>query len=439
MKDIIAVIFPGSGSQYVGMVRTLFQQYPTIRKTFQEANDALGFDLTRICLQGNTIQLNKIQNMLLTIYTTSVAFFRLYMEELGVPPLYLTGHSLGEYSALTCSGALPFEDGLQIVRYRCEIAEEVAKEQEGVMTILKNVTPSLVERECQAVSTQGAVVTVACYNSPTQVMISGNEKAVMEAEKRILNHEEKAQIVPIIGGAPYHSPLMRSKADELKDKLSQLKWREIQWPVISNVDALPYPSKEEITNILTLQLYSPVQWEKTIRFLQNHQVTIAIEMGPKNILKNLLKENTDRITPFSFDEKLDRKTLFSMFQKVDTALDEDKKNKEIRLKAITMCLTHAVSTRNNNLDSDEYDAKAVTLYEDVKKMKDNLKENSLKPTDEQVIHALEMLDCIFQTKKTPNSEQDLRFNQILDKTGIHDIYEKFNSLRKIKNDPGYKQ
>ncbi len=429
MEEKVALLFPGSGSQYVGMAHTLYKQYPIVRQTFQEVDDYLGYKLSKICFEGGITKLNKIQNMLLAIYTTSVAFFHVFQEESGIFPTYSAGHSLGEYSALTCSGVLSFSDGIRIIKRRCQIADEVAREQKGCMSIIKNTTVSAISRACASFNSDGMIATVACYNSPTQFLISGNEKAIMEVEKKLISEYDDVQVAPIVGGAPYHSPLMKKKAEEFKDELTQYTLEDFNWPVVSNVDSVPYQSKDEVVDKLVRQLYNPVLWIDTISYLCKKNVTTVFEVGPQSILKNLTKENTDLLSAFSIDDKTDRKRIFSSMS--DNQLEGAAHIS--RLQAIKLCLTHAVSTRNNRADTEDYDHKVISLYEKIMKDKNMFEAKRDLPTEEHVIQSLIMLNEVFNAKRTPESERNMRIQQILDKTGIVDIYAKCHFIRS-KND-----
>ena len=255
----IAVIYPGQGSHFVGMGRDLHDQYEVVRQLFEEANDVLGYNITQICFEGNLLKLNSLENMFPALFMVSVAMFKAYMIEIGITPKYSAGHSLGEYAALTCAGALDFADALRVLYRRGVLAQQLADSGLGAMTIVDGVDIRFAEAECKRISTQDQSVSVSCVNSPSQIAISGHQDAVMQLEDRLV--ETGAQISPILTAPPMHCPLMQPVADELETDLKQCSFHELQWPVISNVDALLYSGSNTILAKLKLQLTHPVQWD----------------------------------------------------------------------------------------------------------------------------------------------------------------------------------
>jgi [acyl-carrier-protein] S-malonyltransferase len=303
----IALLFPGQGSHFVGMGRDIYDEYPVARAVFEEANDVLGFDIAKICFSGNLLELNSLENMFPGLYTVCVALFKVYMREIGVPPQYSAGHSLGEYAALTCSGALNFADGLRIIYQRGVLAQALADSEEGSMTIVEGIDINTAEAECKKVSGSDQYVAISCYNSPNQVAISGYQDAVMQVEDRLM--ELGAQISPILTAPPIHSPLMQSVADQFELELKKCTFNELKWPVISNVDALPFVDSRNILTKLKLQLTHPVQWLGTLNYLEKQGVTIFIEIGPQAVLTSLLKTFMKNVTAISFDNKENRQSL----------------------------------------------------------------------------------------------------------------------------------
>lgn len=303
----IALLFPGQGSHFVGMGRDLYQEYEVARQVFEEANDVLGYDIAKICFEGNLLQLNSLENMFPGLVVVCVALFKVYMQEIGVAPQYSAGHSLGEYAALTCSGALKFADALKLIYKRGVLAQEIADEGEGSMTIVTGTDVNTVESECKKANSSGQFVAVSCYNSPGEFAISGHQDAVVQVEDRLI--ELGAQISPILTAPPMHCPLMQSVADQLATEFSKYACQDLQWPVISNVDAMPYTDSGSILPKLKLQLTHPVQWTATINYLKNQGVATFIEIGPQSVLTNLLKTYEKNITAVSFGNKDDRQSI----------------------------------------------------------------------------------------------------------------------------------
>jgi [acyl-carrier-protein] S-malonyltransferase len=461
----IALLFPGSGSQYKGMMRSLCDESRVVRETLDEADDILGTPLSKIILEGGTAKLNRIGHMLPAICTASVAHYRLYMERVGIPPVFMAGHSLGEYSALICSGALSFRSGLELVRTRSHLAEKIMEKSGGSMSILKNVDPAEVESMCQALKDEGKEIGIACRNSPSQVSVSGADEAVQELERRVTETWAGAQAMHLIGSAPYHCSLMMPAAEEMARELQRYEWQMPECQVISNVTGRPYTSVEEMWEQLPRQLYNPVQWLEGVTFMLQHRVKAFIEMGPQNVLKNIMGDITDQARVYAHDEKVDRAHILASYGSqrsakspvealaenvaeaiagatvppvagaavsavpgvavaavagaagTPAAKDVVAAGADPRLKAISMCLTHAVTTRNHN-DAAAPDNVSFQRYEEVKRMKHDLEKADLPMKQEYVEQAFTMLDAMFGAKGTPPAERELRLKQIKDRTGL---------------------
>lgn len=303
-----ACVFPGSGSQYVGMGKSLAEQFPIAKELFTTANEILGYDIATICFKGSITELNRFKNCLLAIYITSVACFEILKQHLPHPPLLLAGHSLGEYSALTSAGALSFEEGLKTVQTRAQLAEKAVTGQLMGMSIIKRVPSLAVETICQQIQNVG-YVSVGCYNSLEQVLLTGYEEAIQKAEEQILNAFPDAQIIPLAGSPAFHSPLLEERAQIFKTHLQNCHWKSWKYPTLSNVTAHPYQSKEEAIELLTKQLYMPVQWMAIINYLSSHSISAIIEVGPQTILKQL----NPSMRVYSFDDPKDRKILLASY------------------------------------------------------------------------------------------------------------------------------
>jgi len=308
----IALVFPGQGSEYVGMGRSLYDEYSVAKQTFEEASDVLGFDLKNLCFSGSQLELAKTVNMQLSIFTCSVAAFRVYMQEIGIAPIVSAGHSLGEYSALVCSNSLEFSEGLEILKLRGACVQEIVDKDIGQMTIVNNIDSAIVDLECKKNTCEGNIVTVSCFNSPRQVAISGHIDAVMRVEDILM--DMGAIVTPLINSAPYHCKLMKDVCKKLKERLSMYSYKNSNWPVISNISALPYEKSEKFIENLSQQIECPVQWTRTIEYMKNIGVEIAIEIGPKIIISNFIRDISDAINTASFIEKNDMETIFNLIK-----------------------------------------------------------------------------------------------------------------------------
>lgn len=419
----LALLFPGSGSQYKGMMRSLYESSRMVQDTLHEADDILGFELSRLMMEGSTVKLNRIGHMLPAICAASVAHYRLYREQGGPLPAYMAGHSLGEYSALICSGVLSFRDGLTLVRFRARLAEAVMEATGGAMSIMKSVNPAQVALLCLSLQAEGRAVSIACQNSRSQIAVSGQDAALVELEQRVTEASDDAQISHLIGSAPYHCALMQPSAAEMTEELLKYTWSLPAGQLLSNVTGRPYTSIQEMQGLLAQQLYKPVLWQNSILYLLENGVQTFIEMGPQNILKTLMSEISAQTRVYAHDEKVDRMTIRDHFAAASaTPVTRPKAETsppaaDLRLKAISMCLTHAMTTRNNN-QADVPVMPSLELYTQVKQMKQELDQGGLTLGEEQVALAISMLQAVFEDKRTPDSERELRWLQIKEKTGV---------------------
>lgn len=412
--DKVAIMFPGQGSQYIGMGKSLCDEFTIAREVFDEANDVLGYDLKKICFEGGLSKLNSVGNMLPAILTASVAAFRVYLREVGKIPCIMAGHSLGEYSALTCSEMLTFSQALKLVRLRSELAVEVAEKQDGTMTIFEKVDRETIERECVKASKEGQIASVSCYNSDTQFAISGHRDAVMRAEDNLL--EICALVTPLMNGAPFHSMLMKDASEKLKAELEKYSYKKPVWPVMSNVTAKPYEGPEAVVKNLVDQLMQPVRWVEIMDYFRAYGVEAAIEIGPQSVLKNLLEDDNKKMKAYSFNQKADKDILQDMLGKTDVGNVST---------VVTRCLAMGVSTRNRNFDENEYQKGVIDPYRRIKEIQKVLDINGAYPDVDQMQEALELLHLIFVTKKLPLEEQIRRFNRILDQTSTKHLFQDF--------------
>ncbi len=419
-----AFVFPGQGSHYVGMGKVLHNEFITARRTFEEANDILGYDIKKICFQGSLLELNRMECMAPSILVASTAACRVYLEETGEYPVLSAGHSLGEYSALACSGAISFRDALRILHIRSMLIKNITESGNGTMTVVNGVSKIDVENECNRVSTGEQVVVVACYNSPEQFVISGHKAAVTKAEDALINLG--AQITPILMSPPFHSPLMESASNSLRYELCKFDYNKFNWPVISNTSATLYANSNEIVEFLALQIMKPVQWQATIEYMEEKGVTTIVEMGPKAVLTNLILANTKNIKLISYGQKNDRETLHKTFISQNAGNTKVKdQNKRSYSALIPRCLAIAVCTKNRNWNEEEYQKGVVEPYERIEKIQEELESKGLEPTVEQMKEALDMLKSVFTTKKYDKDKQVLRFKQIFEETGAYELFHDF--------------
>ena len=284
---MIAFMFPGQGSQHAGMGKDLAENFPVARQIFEEANDALGVDLASLCFNGPEEDLKLTANTQPAILTTSIAALRVLETEIGIAPNCAAGHSLGEYSALVCAGALNFADAVRIVRQRGTFMQEAVPVGTGAMAAILGLDQETLERVCQDAA-QGQVVSPANFNSAGQVVIAGNTEAVDRAMNLAKEHGAK-RALPLPVSAPFHCSLMIPAGERLADVLAGIKIGDMTVPVISNVEATPNQDASRVCQLLVDQVSAPVLWEDTIACMINLEVERYIEIGPGKVLAGLVK------------------------------------------------------------------------------------------------------------------------------------------------------
>jgi [acyl-carrier-protein] S-malonyltransferase len=284
----IACVFPGQGSQAVGMLKELADVHPSILDTFAQASEALGYDLWDVVQNDPDSKLNETQVTQPALLTASVAIYRLLAEQ-GIAPEYMAGHSLGEYSALVCAGALDFAEAVKLVEARGEFMQQAVPAGAGAMYAIIGLDDDSIAEICQdtAVAT-GDVVSPVNFNSPGQVVIAGEKNAAEQAANACKEAGAK-RALPLAVSVPSHCELMRPAADDLDDKLETIALATPSVKVVNNVDVAVESDPAGIRNALVRQLYCPVQWTKTVEFLAAEGIDTIIEVGPGKVLTGLGK------------------------------------------------------------------------------------------------------------------------------------------------------
>lgn len=283
----IALIFPGQGSQVVGMGKELAEKYPVARQTFQEADEALGYELSQLCFEGPEEELRLTERTQPAILTTSIAALRVLESQIP-KPCYVAGHSLGEYSAHVASGTFSFVDAVRTVRNRGKYMQEAVPVGVGAMAAILGMDLDKVTGICQDAA-QGEVCSPANINSPDQIVISGNTAAVERATKLADERGAKrAKLLPV--SAPFHSSLMKPAQDRLEADLAKIKWDKPVYPVACNVDAELVTDDKRALNTLVRQVTGSVKWDQCMRLLIAQGVDVFIEVGPQKVLTGLMRQ-----------------------------------------------------------------------------------------------------------------------------------------------------
>ena len=295
-----ALIFPGQGSQYVGMGKDLFLNFNKAKEIFEEASDAISLDLRKLAFEGPEDKLNLTANTQPAILTTSMAALHVLTEETGLRGDILAGHSLGEYTALVHSGVLPFTEALRIVKRRGELMQEAVPEGKGAMAAILGMKKDEVASICADASGE-EIVSPANFNSPGQIVISGHRDAVTKATELAKERGAKrAILLPV--SVPSHCSLMEEAGEALRADLENLSMGDLGIGVISNVEASPYPNTDSVIDLLVRQLSSPVKWDDSIIELREFGVEKAIEVGPGKVLSGLVKRIDKEIKTMNIED-----------------------------------------------------------------------------------------------------------------------------------------
>lgn len=299
-----AFVFPGQGSQKVGMLAELAEQFSGVKETFAEASEAIGFDLWHIAQSGEG--LNQTEFTQPVLLTASIALWRVWLELGGVAPKYLAGHSLGEYSALVAAGSLSLGDAVKLVNLRGKLMQDAVPQGAGAMAAILGLDDAKVVELCQQVTAQeNGSVEAANYNAQGQVVIAGATTAVEAVMSLAKENGGKAIALPV--SVPSHCSMMKPAAEKFAEALAQTNIQLPKIPVIQNVSAQAATDVDTLRQALTAQLYESVQWTKTMQLLQDQGISYIAECGPGNVLANLAKRlpNIEKAFPLDTQSRME--------------------------------------------------------------------------------------------------------------------------------------
>ena len=283
----LAFVFPGQGSQKIGMLAELAEQNPIIERTFNEASEVLGYDMWQLIQQGEQDEINLTQRTQPILLTCSVAIWRLWKEKQGAVPSQMAGHSLGEWSALVCANVIDFADGLKIVEARGKYMQQAVPVGQGAMAAIIGLDDQAILDACSEASSLG-VVDAVNFNAPGQVVIAGSNDAVEQAME-ICKSAGAKRALPLPVSAPFHTSLMKPAADNLAEMVNAVTFRAPEVPIMHNVHAKNENDPQVIKALMLEQIYSPVKWVDCVKQLKERGITHLIECGPGKVLSGLAK------------------------------------------------------------------------------------------------------------------------------------------------------
>ena len=296
-----AMVFPGQGSQTVGMLAELAGDYPIVQETFKQASEVLGYDLWQLVQEGPAEELNKTWQTQPALLTASVAVYRVWQQKYpALKPEVMAGHSLGEYSALVCAGVLDFQDAVKLVELRGKLMQQAVPEGTGAMYAIIGLDNDTIINACKQAE-QGEVVSAVNFNSPGQVVIAG-AKAAVERAAALCKEAGAKRALPLAVSVPSHCALMKPAADQLSVSLESITLKEASVSVLNNVDVKNEMEADAIRNALVRQLYSPVRWTETVEKMAQNGVEVLVEVGPGKVLNGLTKRIVDSLQAVSVND-----------------------------------------------------------------------------------------------------------------------------------------
>lgn len=404
----LCFVFPGQGMQFVQMGKTFYDNYEIAKETFEEASKVLDMNVAKLCFEGTFKELNDFTNMQIAIVTTEVAIYRTYVKNLGVEPQFLAGHSIGEYAALVCAGAIGFADCLKILKKRGELVQRIIDQGIGHMTIVEKISYDILKSILTGSEVAGKVF-ISCFNSNSQYAICGYEKEMEIVEEQIISVD--ANISPLMFSPPMHSPLMESIVDEYKIFLQSIDYQMFRKPIIDNITGKPFSKIEEIPEILSNHFINPVRWTDTMECMYKYGITSVVEMSQKQLVSGFIQENQPQIGTYCYGIMKESTSLEKMI-KEDPNYVKDVPN------LVGCCLAIIATTQNFNENLDEY--KEVTdIYKWLLKAYSNQEGQNEESRNDMEIEAVQKTIRALLVKKYPMNQIKVLIRNLLEQVGYY--------------------
>lgn len=400
----IMVMFPGQGSQYVGMGKEWYEKYDFVKEYFNKASEIAGYSLEKLCFQGPLSELTLTNVAQLAVFTTSYAMYQVMQKDTTIPVDYMTGHSLGEITALAAAGSMKFEDAVKLVKVRGEAMAGCSKEDKTGMIAVTSLTARETEELVAAFNKSGYQVQVANYNSEYQTVLAGKTGELKEAAKFMEAHGAKVVQMNVAGA--FHSSYMQNAVESYTAALKEIHITMPEIPVISSVTGERYKSTEEIQEALSRQLTSPVVWSKAVSGCSKKDIKLWIEVGPKNVLKKLVQRIVKAGEVITLDEDYQ-----NSYKTIHSVMELKKKDPNV----VGLCMGAAVATRNRNFDEEDYKAGVIDSYKKLEELEGRIEKGEI-VADDAAQQAMDLLKRIFHCKMVPEDEQKVRIQNILEKT-----------------------
>lgn len=394
------------------MGKALYDEYSEVKKIFNEASEYLGYDVANKCFNGSLTELNHLDYMLTSILVVSIGTYQVFKMQTGIVPIWGAGHSLGQYTALVCSGLISIKDALHMVITRNRLTKNAFSERPGGMTVVEKLEASKVVEICKNISGNQQFAEVSCYNTPTQVTVSGYDSTVRSVEKEAIALNGTCS--PLFTHVPFHCKLLKNIEEEYLASLQTVEIKKPAWPVLSNCNPDYTITESNLIEEMCKHLTHPVMWRDTMLKIDLENVDMVVEIGPQSILTSLINANCIEVPAFSFCRKNDIKAI-------QDKLNVPENINKFKPTVITKCLGAAVSVPNKNWNENEYTEGVVKPFEKIRDIQLCLEKEKREPTTDEMKTALSYLCLIFHTKHLPMEERTYRLNHILSQTDTQDL------------------